>query len=101
MTKSPWGAVGRSAILPGWGQFYNESYWKIPIVWGVMGWFIYLYVDSNNMYKQYKDLYSESLEESTDGDTDYREARDFYRDQTHHLEFTKQSNWKCHGKERD
>jgi hypothetical protein len=26
--KSPWGAVARSAMLPGWGQFYNESYIK-------------------------------------------------------------------------
>lgn len=26
--KSPWGASLRSAILPGWGQFYNESYIK-------------------------------------------------------------------------
>ena len=26
MQKSPWGAVLRSAILPGWGQIYNESY---------------------------------------------------------------------------
>lgn len=26
--KSPWGATLRSAILPGWGQVYNNSYWK-------------------------------------------------------------------------
>jgi len=26
--KSPWGAVSRSAMLPGWGQIYNGSYWK-------------------------------------------------------------------------
>jgi len=25
MQKSPWGAVARSAIIPGLGQFYNES----------------------------------------------------------------------------
>ena len=34
MEKSPWGAVLRSAILPGLGQIYNQSYWKAPIVWG-------------------------------------------------------------------
>ena len=50
MEKSAWGAVGRSAIIPGWGQFYNESYWKIPVVWGVLGWFTYLYVENNNLY---------------------------------------------------
>jgi len=26
--KSPWGAVAKSAMLPGWGQFYNEEYIK-------------------------------------------------------------------------
>ncbi len=81
MTKSPWGAVGRSALIPGWGQFYNESYWKIPIIWGVMGWFTYLYVENNNLYKKYGDLYSESLDLTPSGDSQYKEARDFYRNE--------------------
>lgn len=81
MTKSPWGAVGRSAIIPGWGQYYNESYWKIPIIWGVMGWFTYLYVENNNYYKKYGDLYRDSLEDSPNGDSNYKQARDFYRNE--------------------
>ena len=81
MAKSPWGAVGRSAIIPGWGQFYNESYWKIPVVWGVLGWFTYLYVENNKLYKEYRDLYSESLEDGGSGDSYYRRARDTYRDE--------------------
>jgi hypothetical protein len=28
--RSPWGAVGRSFLIPGWGQWYNDSYWKAP-----------------------------------------------------------------------
>ena len=80
MTKSPWGAVGRSALLPGWGQYYNESYWKIPVVWGVLGWFTYLYVENNDLYKQYRNLYSESLENGA-GDSYYRDARDLYRNE--------------------
>ena len=80
MTKSPWGAVGRSAIIPGWGQFYNESYWKIPVVWGVLGWFTYLYTENNKLYKEYGDLYSESLSDGI-GDSYYRSARDTYRDE--------------------
>lgn len=75
MQKSPWGAVGRSAILPGWGQIYNESYWKAPVIWGVMGWFIYGWIDNNNNYKDYKNLYTQT------GDETYINYRDFYHDQ--------------------
>ena len=80
MTKSPWGAIGRSAIIPGWGQCYNEAYWKIPVVWGVLGWFTYLYVENNKLYKEYGDLYSESLNAKA-GNSYYRNARDLYRDE--------------------
>ncbi|MEO8824142.1 MAG: DUF5683 domain-containing protein, partial [Ginsengibacter sp.] len=30
-------AALRSAIIPGWGQWYNKKYWKIPIVYGALG----------------------------------------------------------------
>jgi len=81
MTKSPWGAVGRSAILPGWGQFYNESYWKIPVFWGFLGWFGYNYILNNKEYKKYRDLYDESLKDSDYGDPNYKSYRNFYQDQ--------------------
>lgn len=76
MTKSPWGAVLRSAILPGFGQFYNESYWKIPVVWGALGYLGYLWNDSNNKYKKYRDLYSANVDNQT-----YLTYREFYKDQ--------------------
>ena len=78
MQKSPWGAVARSAIIPGWGQIYNESYWKAPVVWGVMGWFIYSWIDNNNKYKDYGNLYLRYGDNSV---IDYKQYRDFYRDQ--------------------
>ena len=34
---NPKKAMLRSAILPGWGQFYNKKYWKIPIIYGALG----------------------------------------------------------------
>ncbi|MBN8546195.1 MAG: hypothetical protein J0L60_08690 [Ignavibacteria bacterium] len=76
-TKDPMTAVWKSAILPGWGQYYNESYWKIPVFWGVFGWLAYNYVTNNNNYSDYKSLYIQSgfsIES-------YRRLRDFYRDQ--------------------
>jgi hypothetical protein len=30
-------ATFRSAVLPGWGQWYNKKYWKIPIIYGALG----------------------------------------------------------------
>ena len=80
MTKSPMGALLRSAVLPGWGQFYNESYWKIPIVWGASGWFIYMWFDRNNLYKKYQDLYNNSITETSNGNQQFRSLRNFYRD---------------------
>ena len=35
--KSPVGAMWRSAILPGWGQVYNQQYAKAVLVFGVNG----------------------------------------------------------------
>ena len=75
MQKTPWGAVLRSAIIPGWGQIYNESYWKVPIVWGITGWLVYVWVDNNNLYKDNRTLFLQT------GDDRYKRFRDFYRDQ--------------------
>ena len=75
MQKSPWGAVLRSALLPGFGQFYNESYWKIPVIWGVGALFISGWVYNNNLYRDNKNLFIES------GNSLYKRNRDFYRDQ--------------------
>ncbi len=75
MQKSPWGAVLRSAVIPGWGQLYNESYWKIPVVWGFAGWFVYNWIDTNDKYIKSRDLYIETDQRI------YLLRRDFYRDQ--------------------
>ena len=75
MQKSPWGAVLRSAIIPGLGQFYNESYWKIPIIWGTGALLISGWVYNNNLYNDNKELFIST------GQTIYQYRRDFYRNQ--------------------
>lgn len=78
--KSPWGAVLRSSILPGWGQIYNQSYWKAPIIWGAIGWFGYNWVLNNRNYNDYKNLYFNSVLSGQENFL-YKRIRDFYRDQ--------------------
>jgi len=75
MKKSAWGAVLRSAILPGFGQFYNESYWKIPVVWGFLGYLGYEWKANNDSYHNYSIIFSNS------GNDNDKKNRDFYRDQ--------------------
>lgn len=74
MQKSSWGAVLRSAIIPGLGQIYNESYYKAPIIWGLSTWFIYEWIQANDKYKSNRDLFVQT------GDVRYQEIRTFYRD---------------------
>lgn len=80
MRKSAWGAVLRSAVLPGFGQFYNESYWKIPVVWGVLGYFGYQWNRNNDLYIQYRDAYALSIVNKQTDSYTYK-AREFYKDQ--------------------
>ena len=55
MTKSPTKAILYSFLLPGLGQYYVESYWKIPIFTGAFGTLAYLAVDSHIKYAKYQD----------------------------------------------
>ena len=80
MQKLPWSAVLRSAILPGWGQYYNESYWKIPIVWGVVGFCVYGWIFYQNNYIDFRDKYRESLINNSGLSSAYLRSREFYKD---------------------
>ncbi len=82
MKKSPTGAVIRSALIPGLGQFYNKSYWKIPIIWGALIYFGYNWSNQYQEYKNYRDLYNQSITVSNPyGNLDYKNLREYYRDQ--------------------
>jgi len=58
---APSRAAFYSAILPGLGQAYNKKYWKVPLVYGVMGTSLYFYFDNNKKYNQYRDAYKRRL----------------------------------------
>tara|TARA_B100001057_G_scaffold446611_1_gene485323 strand:- start:438 stop:968 length:531 start_codon:yes stop_codon:yes gene_type:complete len=46
-----------SAILPGYGQFYNQKYWKIPIIYAGIGTALYIAKWNQNKYLKFKDAY--------------------------------------------
>lgn len=82
MKKSPLTAVLLSAVLPGAGQFYNQSYWKIPIIGSLVGYFGYEYFRNNSKYLDYKQQYQNSQNEfNPNGDLNLKSLREFYRNQ--------------------
>ena len=43
-----------SAVVPGLGQIYNRKYWKLPIIYGGLGAFGYLFMINNDEYQSYR-----------------------------------------------
>ena len=74
MAKSPWFAVLQSAVVPGLGQIYNESYIKAPVIWGTAALLIYGWVYNDDLYRDYQELAIQNPDQ-------YIRFRDFYRDQ--------------------
>ena len=80
-TKSPLGAVLRSAVIPGWGQLYNESYLKVPVVLGLTGFLAWGIVTEHANFREYADLYDASItDELPNGNLLHKRFREFYRD---------------------
>ena len=46
-----------SMIAPGFGQLYNQQYWKIPIAWTTLGTSLYFGIKQNKKYQSYKGEY--------------------------------------------
>ncbi len=59
---SPKKAVILSAILPGTGQIYNRSYWKLPIVYGAMGTMGYFIYSGTKQHKKFKKAYFDRVD---------------------------------------
>jgi len=57
-----------SIIVPGAGQIYNGSYWKAPIVWGLIGTMGTVMAFNSNQYKELDSRYTEALLAEMAGD---------------------------------
>ena len=75
--KSTGTAMLFSAILPGAGQVYNESYWKAPLVLGLSMYFISEFMRYNRYADDYRQLYLASL--STVAIPAYQTKREDYK----------------------
>ena len=80
-TKSPGMAMLYSAILPGAGQAYNESWWKVPIVTGLGIYFLGSFLHNDRLATEYREKYEQSLLENPYGDPRLLAQRDFYKAQ--------------------
>jgi Family of unknown function (DUF5683) len=49
-------AIKRSAMLPGWGQYTNKKYWKIPLVYAGVGIPAYLFFRNLKQYREAKEV---------------------------------------------
>jgi hypothetical protein len=58
---APSKAAFYSAVLPGLGQAYNKKYWKIPIVYALIGTSTYFYIKNDKDYNRYRDEYKRRL----------------------------------------
>lgn len=54
---TPKGALRRAAILPGWGQYYNRQYYKMPFVYAGIGGMAAFAYYLNGQYLLYRHAY--------------------------------------------
>ena len=58
-------ATMHSLILPGWGQAYNRSYWKIPVVYAALGITGYIFNYNRLQYNKVKYAYFSVINRNT------------------------------------
>ncbi len=81
---APRKALWRAFAAPGWGQIYNDQYYKVPIVYAGLAGLIYNVVRTHGNYRLYQraHLYRISEERVASGQlasNPYLEFRDQYR----------------------
>jgi hypothetical protein len=81
MQKSPWVALGLSAILPGAGQIYLDQWYKAPFIIGGIGACLAGAFIQNNRYLYTSDsVHNQLARGDTTTSLRYAHAREFYRD---------------------
>jgi len=73
-TPDPYKAVWLAAIVPGLGQIYNRSYWKLPIVYGGFMGCGYAISINQGWYAEYKEAYRDILNDAGHLSTDPKKS---------------------------
>lgn len=60
---SPTKATIMSLALPGLGQAYNKKYWKIPLVYAAIGVPLYVALDQQSMFNEFKSAYLKRVDD--------------------------------------
>lgn len=63
-----------SAILPGSGQFYNQQYWKVPVIYAGIGVATYFLIDNQKNYRKYRKIYVARLQGDRSDKEPYTDA---------------------------
>lgn len=63
---TPTKATFLSAILPGLGQIYLGKYLWTPIIWGGLATSLYFYINNQNEYERFRNIYKRRLIGYTD-----------------------------------
>ncbi len=77
--KSPMGALFRSVAFPGWGQFYNEKYFKSLMVFGTETTFITLAAIEWKRRNEHKSKFQDLPQDHPDKDWEFEQFK-FYED---------------------
>jgi len=81
--KSALTAVFLSAVIPGGGQIYNRSYWKVPIIYGLEAFFVSQWISNNRSYQSLRAQWQDSLNANANPGIvgQLQDNRDAYHDQ--------------------
>lgn len=62
LNHSPVKATFFSLFVPGLGQAYNKKYWKIPLVYAIIGTPLYFALDQKEKFDDYKSAYAKRVD---------------------------------------
>lgn len=84
---SPTGALWRSAAVPGWGQYYNRQYYKIPFVYAGFAALAYRIITAHQDYQLFKraHLFGRGPELSDGDENPYQQYQSQFNEVTSQL----------------